>query len=152
MPLKWKSVCLNFHSDSPHSLQSEVKYALMNKQTHLLLHLHFCQIHFFGWTILLICYIIMTVLWNFYNFTGICGSCAMNINGGNTLACLNKIDTNTSKVTKIYPLPHMYVVKDLVPVSKLKIPATIWVFICQIEYTYNFKLILHSYFLFFFFF
>lgn len=48
----------------------------------------------------------------------------MNINGGNTLACLNKIDTNTSKVTKIYPLPHMYVVKDLVPVSKLKIPAT----------------------------
>ncbi|MCI4389879.1 hypothetical protein PGIGA_G00116310 [Pangasianodon gigas] len=46
---------------------------------------------------------------------GICGSCAMNINGGNTLACLNKIDTNTSKVSKIYPLPHMYVVKDLVP-------------------------------------
>lgn len=41
----------------------------------------------------------------------------MNINGGNTLACLNKIDSNTSKVTKIYPLPHMYVVKDLVPVS-----------------------------------
>lgn len=49
--------------------------------------------------------------------SGICGSCAMNINGGNTLACLNKIDTNTSKATKIYPLPHMYVVKDLVPVS-----------------------------------
>uniref|UniRef100_A0A4W6EM70 Succinate dehydrogenase [ubiquinone] iron-sulfur subunit, mitochondrial n=2 Tax=Percomorphaceae TaxID=1489872 RepID=A0A4W6EM70_LATCA len=46
---------------------------------------------------------------------GICGSCAMNINGGNTLACLNKIDTNISKPTKIYPLPHMYVVKDLVP-------------------------------------
>lgn len=41
----------------------------------------------------------------------------MNINGGNTLACLNKIDTNTRKATKIYPLPHMYVVKDLVPVS-----------------------------------
>lgn len=49
--------------------------------------------------------------------SGICGSCAMNINGGNTLACLNKIDSNTSKTTKIYPLPHMYVVKDLVPVS-----------------------------------
>lgn len=49
--------------------------------------------------------------------SGICGSCAMNINGGNTLACLNKIDTNTQKATKIYPLPHMYVVKDLVPVS-----------------------------------
>uniref|UniRef100_A0A8C1UQF4 Succinate dehydrogenase [ubiquinone] iron-sulfur subunit, mitochondrial n=1 Tax=Cyprinus carpio TaxID=7962 RepID=A0A8C1UQF4_CYPCA len=46
---------------------------------------------------------------------GICGSCAMNINGGNTLACLNKIDSDTSRVTKIYPLPHMYVVKDLVP-------------------------------------
>ncbi|TRY55715.1 hypothetical protein DNTS_010283 [Danionella cerebrum] len=46
---------------------------------------------------------------------GICGSCAMNINGGNTLACLNKIDVNTSRVTRIYPLPHMYVVKDLVP-------------------------------------
>lgn len=42
----------------------------------------------------------------------------MNINGGNTLACLDKIDTNVSKPTKIYPLPHMYVVKDLVPVSK----------------------------------
>lgn len=43
----------------------------------------------------------------------------MNINGGNTLAYLNKIDTNTSKPTKIYPLPHMYVVKDLVPVSEV---------------------------------
>lgn len=50
-------------------------------------------------------------------FLGICGSCAMNINGGNTLACTVKIDTNLSKVSKIYPLPHMYVVKDLVPVS-----------------------------------
>lgn len=47
----------------------------------------------------------------------------MNINGGNTLACLNKIDTNTSKPTKIYPLPHMYVVKDLVPVSTRRISA-----------------------------
>merc|ERR1712223_115872 len=45
---------------------------------------------------------------------GICGSCAMNIGGVNTLACLSKIDT-TAKVTKIYPLPHMYVIKDLVP-------------------------------------
>ncbi|NXK70838.1 SDHB dehydrogenase, partial [Sylvietta virens] len=48
---------------------------------------------------------------------GICGSCAMNIAGGNTLACIKKIDSDLSKVTKIYPLPHMYVVKDLVPVS-----------------------------------
>jgi len=46
---------------------------------------------------------------------GICGSCAMNINGTNTLACLSRIDPDTTKATKIYPLPHMYVVKDLVP-------------------------------------
>ncbi|XP_005062977.2 PREDICTED: succinate dehydrogenase [ubiquinone] iron-sulfur subunit, mitochondrial-like, partial [Ficedula albicollis] len=47
--------------------------------------------------------------------SGICGSCAMNIAGGNTLACIKKIDSDLNKVTKIYPLPHMYVVKDLVP-------------------------------------
>lgn len=46
---------------------------------------------------------------------GICGSCAMNINGTNTLACICKIDTDTSQTTKVYPLPHMYVIKDLVP-------------------------------------
>jgi len=46
---------------------------------------------------------------------GICGSCAMNIGGVNTLACICKIDSNQSKATKIYPLPHMYVIKDLVP-------------------------------------
>ncbi|XP_014218646.1 succinate dehydrogenase [ubiquinone] iron-sulfur subunit, mitochondrial-like [Copidosoma floridanum] len=46
---------------------------------------------------------------------GICGSCAMNINGTNTLACISTIDSNLNKVTKIYPLPHMYVIKDLVP-------------------------------------
>jgi succinate dehydrogenase (ubiquinone) iron-sulfur subunit len=45
---------------------------------------------------------------------GICGSCSMNIEGGNTLACLARI-SDTAKVTKIYPLPHMFVVKDLVP-------------------------------------
>merc|ERR1712213_277884 len=45
---------------------------------------------------------------------GICGSCAMNIDGGNTLACLCAIN-DTSKSVKVYPLPHMYVVKDLVP-------------------------------------
>lgn len=69
---------------------------------------------------------------------GICGSCSMNINGANTLACLwwvlqslcfhiililsflflfSKIDENVSKTSRIYPLPHMWVVKDLVPVS-----------------------------------
>ncbi|MES1907776.1 MAG: hypothetical protein MHM6MM_000829 [Cercozoa sp. M6MM] len=43
---------------------------------------------------------------------GICGSCAVNINGTNTLACLCKIDGEN---TQIRPLPHMSVVKDLVP-------------------------------------
>lgn len=46
---------------------------------------------------------------------GICGSCSMNIGGVNTLACISKIDSTLNKTTKIYPLPHMYVIKDLVP-------------------------------------
>jgi succinate dehydrogenase / fumarate reductase iron-sulfur subunit len=45
---------------------------------------------------------------------GICGSCAMNIDGGNTLACTQAIDDIKGDV-RIYPLPHMPVVKDLVP-------------------------------------
>jgi succinate dehydrogenase / fumarate reductase iron-sulfur subunit len=45
---------------------------------------------------------------------GICGSCAMNIDGTNTLACTKGID-EISGAVKIYPLPHMPVVKDLVP-------------------------------------
>jgi succinate dehydrogenase / fumarate reductase, iron-sulfur subunit len=45
---------------------------------------------------------------------GICGSCAMNIDGTNTLACTKAIDEVRADV-KIYPLPHMPVVKDLVP-------------------------------------
>ncbi|XP_038875058.1 succinate dehydrogenase [ubiquinone] iron-sulfur subunit 3, mitochondrial [Benincasa hispida] len=45
---------------------------------------------------------------------GICGSCAMNIDGANTVACLKPIDADTSKPTIITPLPHMYVIKDLV--------------------------------------
>jgi len=45
---------------------------------------------------------------------GICGSCAMNIDGGNTLACLKPIDEVKGAVG-ISPLPHMPVVKDLVP-------------------------------------
>jgi succinate dehydrogenase (ubiquinone) iron-sulfur subunit len=39
----------------------------------------------------------------------------MNIGGGNTLACLSRIDPDTAKDSKIYPLPHMYIVRDLVP-------------------------------------
>lgn len=45
---------------------------------------------------------------------GICGSCAMNINGCNGLACLTKIDTASDSATTITPLPHMFVIKDLV--------------------------------------
>ena len=45
---------------------------------------------------------------------GICGSCAMNINGTNTLACTKAIKDIKGAI-KIYPLPHMPVVKDLVP-------------------------------------
>jgi succinate dehydrogenase / fumarate reductase, iron-sulfur subunit len=45
---------------------------------------------------------------------GICGSCAMNIDGTNTLACLKYIDDAPGDVT-IYPLPHLPVIKDLVP-------------------------------------
>jgi len=45
---------------------------------------------------------------------GICGSCAMNINGKNGLACLLYIEPNTAPI-EIQPLPHTYVVKDLVP-------------------------------------
>ena len=45
---------------------------------------------------------------------GICGSCAMNIDGTNTLACTKSIESIKGDV-KIYPLPHMQVTKDLVP-------------------------------------
>jgi len=45
---------------------------------------------------------------------GICGSCAMNIDGSNTLACTRGMDEVAHPI-KIYPLPHMAVVKDLVP-------------------------------------
>ena len=45
---------------------------------------------------------------------GVCGSCAMNIDGTNTLACTKAIDDARAPV-KIYPLPHQPVVKDLVP-------------------------------------
>jgi succinate dehydrogenase (ubiquinone) iron-sulfur subunit len=45
---------------------------------------------------------------------GICGSCAMNIDGSNTLACLSYIDKKSNNICMINPLPHMYVIKDLV--------------------------------------
>lgn len=45
---------------------------------------------------------------------GICGSCSMNIDGTNTLACIKPIEEISGDIN-IYPLPHMKVVKDLVP-------------------------------------
>jgi len=45
---------------------------------------------------------------------GICGSCSMNIDGTNTLACTKPIDEIKGEV-RIYPLPHLPVIKDLVP-------------------------------------
>ncbi len=50
---------------------------------------------------------------------GICGSCAFNIDGTNTLACLKPIEDIKGDV-KVYPLPHMPVVKDLV--ADLSVP------------------------------
>ena len=45
---------------------------------------------------------------------GVCGSCAFNVDGTNTLACTKPIEDIRGDV-KVYPLPHMPVVKDLVP-------------------------------------
>lgn len=45
---------------------------------------------------------------------GVCGSCSMNIDGTNTLACTKYI-SEVKEDVRIYPLPHMAVVKDLVP-------------------------------------
>ena len=42
---------------------------------------------------------------------GICGSCSMNIDGKNTLACLTPMKTKMI----IYPLPHMPIIRDLIP-------------------------------------
>jgi len=44
---------------------------------------------------------------------GVCGSCAMNVNGKNTLVCTKAIEDYEGTI-KIFPLPHMDVVKDLV--------------------------------------
>lgn len=45
---------------------------------------------------------------------GVCGSCAMNIDGTNTLACIKPMADVQGDI-KVYPLPHMPVIKDLVP-------------------------------------
>jgi succinate dehydrogenase / fumarate reductase iron-sulfur subunit len=46
---------------------------------------------------------------------GVCGSCAMNIGGRNTLACTHGWEEVPGKEVQISPLPHMAVVRDLVP-------------------------------------
>ena len=46
---------------------------------------------------------------------GVCGSCAMNIGGRNTLACTHGWADAPGKDVQISPLPHMPVMKDLVP-------------------------------------
>ena len=45
---------------------------------------------------------------------GVCGSCAMNIGGMNTLACTRSMDEVSGPIG-IHPLPHQPVIKDLVP-------------------------------------
>ncbi len=45
---------------------------------------------------------------------GVCGSCAMNVDGTNTLACIKPIEDIKGDAS-VYPLPHLPVVKDLVP-------------------------------------
>ncbi|MCB2112389.1 MAG: succinate dehydrogenase iron-sulfur subunit [Parvularculaceae bacterium] len=45
---------------------------------------------------------------------GVCGSCAMNINGANTLACTKGMDECAGDEIVVYPLPHQPVVRDLV--------------------------------------
>lgn len=52
---------------------------------------------------------------------GICGSCAMNINGENALACLYIMKDHLNLLDNevcIFPLPHMPVVKDLIVCMK----------------------------------
>lgn len=45
---------------------------------------------------------------------GVCGSCAMHVNGKNTLTCTKSLADFDGEILKIYPLPHMEVIKDLV--------------------------------------
>ncbi len=44
---------------------------------------------------------------------GVCGSCAMNVNGKNTLVCTKAIEDYKGTI-KVFPLPHLSVIKDLV--------------------------------------
>jgi succinate dehydrogenase / fumarate reductase iron-sulfur subunit len=55
---------------------------------------------------------------------GVCGSCSMNIDGTNTLACTKAYVNDVKGDVRIYPLPHMPVIKDLVPDLKRSLQAT----------------------------
>ena len=44
---------------------------------------------------------------------GVCGSCAMNVDGVNTLSCTKSYDEIDGEIN-IYPLPHLKVIKDLI--------------------------------------
>jgi len=46
---------------------------------------------------------------------GVCGSCAMNIEGTNTLACTCATESLGKAEVRVFPLPHVPVIKDLVP-------------------------------------
>ena len=48
---------------------------------------------------------------------GVCGSCAMNVDGVNTLACLTAMDSLQKGTSRITPLPHLQVLRDLSPTS-----------------------------------
>ena len=54
---------------------------------------------------------------------GVCGSCSMNIGGTNTLACTLHADDAPERIA-IYPLPHLPVIKDLVPDLTIFSPST----------------------------
>lgn len=80
-----------------------------------------CRYPFLDITCVLFCFLvcpwspIYVLIWSLLlPREGICGSCAMNIDGRNGLACLTKVERDPSIVTKIAPLPHMFVIKDLV--------------------------------------
>lgn len=45
---------------------------------------------------------------------GVCGSCAMNLDGLHGLACIKSIEQKNNETAVITPLGHMFVLKDLV--------------------------------------
>ena len=54
---------------------------------------------------------------------GVCGSCAMNIDGVNTLACIKAIADIKGPV-RIYPLPHLPIVEDWWVIRPTLSPST----------------------------